>query len=101
MYIGHRTGKIHRCEARDGIDLLAIVFEAYKFPDFIKPGWWIAMNAGGEWWAFPSEPIIPTDSCVRPNRAMVYEYGISLAPFNWTPPQCPTWHTSKMQKPME
>lgn len=41
---------------RPSLHLHPILYTEIQVPDFIKPGWWIARDANGRWWAYDREP---------------------------------------------
>lgn len=75
-----------------------IVLDVWQWPAFIRPGWWIAMDADGMWRASVAEPQL------QENRMWVDSggySGVNISCFNWTPPPCDDYRKSKMQKPLE
>lgn len=75
-----------------------IVFCTWVFPDFIKDGWWIAMDSCGVWYVFDAEPVMSANTFEPDRRGM---YTVNISSFNWTPPPCSDWRASKMQKPSD
>lgn len=69
--------------------------ESYQWPEFIPPGWWIAMDADEQsWWTYVAEPQSDSEQWYGGGGISV-----DITALNWTPPKVSDWRNSKMQKP--
>lgn len=59
--------------------LYIVIEPAWTAPDWMPRGWWLAMDADGEWWLYPKEPTYGGEAWYAPD-------GERLKHFNWTPP---------------
>lgn len=84
-----------KLEEREGMQICEPSDE-WQWPEFIKPGWWLAMDCDCRWFAYECEPYISGQSWNSNGFATM----ITADLINWTPPPCADWKTSKRQKPL-
>lgn len=75
-----------------------ILRKKWRWPDWIKPGTWIAADSIGQWWAYERKPANPGDHCF-PSRGGVCILIETIA--NFVPPSCDDWTKSLTMKPLE
>ena len=72
----------------------------WQWPEWIKPGCWIALDRGGNWWLYTHEPQLHggtwSSGC---GRACPINEDFSGV-IDFTPPPCTDWRQSKRQKPL-
>ena len=79
-----------------------ILRPVWKWPEFVKPGCWIAMDKNGNWAFYDEEPHITLNGGNEwlPRGAAFVMAGEVANFFNFTPPPCTDWKLSKRQKPL-
>jgi len=75
-----------------------ILRKKWCWPDWIKPGTWIAANSIGQWWAYERKPA---DSDGRCFPSLGGGCILIEAIANFVPPPCDNWTKSRMMKPLE
>lgn len=73
------------CRASSGQEYRIIIEPAWQAPDWMPKGWWLAMDADGEWCLYEHKPEFHDGEYWwheerRSKRVYVSEH------FNWTPP---------------
>lgn len=70
-----------------------ILRPAWQWPTWIKAPW-IARTEGGSWWAFQGEPTLETYHWIGNTVTQ-----LDPKYFDFTPPPCDDWRTSKRKNP--
>lgn len=86
------------CHGRSNF-AVPILRRTWTWPEWVKPGTWIAMDATGDWWFYDHEP-----ECFTATWSSGAGRGLSVNEdfrhfMDFTPPPCTDWRTSKRQKP--
>lgn len=85
----------------DGINRI-ILRPVWKWPEFVKPGTWLAMDKNGNWVFYETQPQIESIGVQTewlPKGCAFVLAGAFKSFFNFTPPPCTDWRTSLRQKP--
>lgn len=90
---GHIWQTAYQDQSSSGYYIVAV--PDWTPPDWLKPGW-VAMDANGSWYWHKKEPTIHNSHYDWRNESLTCA---RLNDFNWTPPPCTDWTTSKRKIP--